>query len=306
VADFSSNDKFQCSDVMLLEVVLMRLLGCPEWFVRLHLKSNKFTVKSKKQGISANLENQLPTGATDTTFRNTFWNGCILWSFLRKSKIKRCRAVLMGDDMLAVLLGVSKYAVRVYESIASEAQMEAKVKRHKQLYTATFLSKFFVPTSYGRHLTVPILGKALGRFNMRANRNESVSDHAYMAGKSVGYAYEFRFIPCLRNIFLERFRYEFGFLVSKEFGRIDVDISWNARTAGVTLKNITKKIVVQQFISDGDFVGFCWARYHLLASDVIRLFEEVVLSSEKIDFTGTVVAVLARDFLEEDLDLDWL
>jgi len=306
-ADFSSNDKFQCSDVMLLEVALMRMLGCPEWFIRLHLKTNRFTVKSSKQGISATLENQLPTGATDTTFRNTFWNGCILWSFLRKCGVQTCRAMLMGDDMLAAIKGACKYAVKVYESVASDAQMEARVVRHSNLYTATFLSKFFVPTVYGRHLTVPILGKALGRFNMRANRNQAVSDHAYMAGKSVGYAYEFRFIPVLRNIFLERFKYEFDFLVTnKELGRVEVDISWNARTAGVTLKNITKKILEQDFVSDGDFVAFCWARYHLLASDVIALFEEVVLNTDKVDVTGTVVAVLARDFLGEDLSSDRL
>jgi len=305
-ADFSSNDKFQCSDVQLLEVAMMRMLGCPEWFVRIHLKTNKFTVKSKKQGISASLHNQLPTGATDTTFRNTFWNGCILWSFLRKTGIKHCRAMLMGDDMLAVLRGTCKYAVKVYESLASDSQMEARVKRHACLYTATFLSKFFVPTSYGRHLTVPILGKSLGRFNMRANRNQAISDHAYMAGKSVGYAYEFRFIPVLRDIFLQRFKLEFAYLVTKDCGRLEVDISWNARTAGVTLKNITKKIVEQQFISDGDFVAFCWARYHLLASDVIALFEDIVLNTEKIDFMGTVVSVLARDFLDDDLSLDLL
>lgn len=297
-ADFSSNDKYQCSDVMLLETALMRVLGCPEWFVRLHLKTNKFTVKSSKQGISATVENQLPTGATDTTFRNTFWNGCILWTFLRKTKPKTCRAMLLGDDMLAAIRGECKYAVKVYESLASDARMEAKVIRHSQLYTATFLSKFFVPTERGVHLTVPILGKALGRFNMRANLNDAVSDHAYMAGKSVGYAYEFRFIPTIRNMFLERFKHEFGFLHKKELGRIEVDVSWNAKNAGVTLKNITKKLVEKQVISDGDFLAFCYMRYGLMASDVYDLFEQVVVNDQKIDMHGTVVAILAQDFLE--------
>jgi hypothetical protein len=296
-ADFSSNDKYQCSDVMLLEVAFMRCLGCPEWFVRLHLRTNKFTVKSSKQGISATLRNQLPTGATDTTFRNTFWNGCILWSFLKTAKIRSCRAMLMGDDMLAVLRGVCRYAVRTYVSIAAEARMEAKVVRHDLLWKATFLSKFFVPIE-GQHLTVPILGKALGRFNMRANRNQAVSDHAYMAGKSVGYAYEFRFVPTIRDMFLERFKYEFAFLPLVGGKRqMEVDISWNARTAGVTLKNITKKLVEQLVISDFYFHYFCWERYQLSGNDVLDLFRDVVLGTEKIDYYGVVVSKLAQDFL---------
>jgi len=297
-ADFSSNDKFQCSDVMLLEVAFMRVLGCPEWFVRLHLKTNKFTVKSSKQGISATLENQLPTGATDTTFRNTFWNGCILWAFLKTAKIRSCRAMIMGDDMLAIVRGVCKYAVKTYVSIAAEAKMEAKVLRHELLWKATFLSKFFVPAEGRVHLTVPILGKALGRFNMRANRNQALSDNAYMAGKAIGYAYEFRFVPTIRDLFLQRFKVEFSSLPLVGGKRqMEVDISWNARTAGVTLSNITKKLVEQRVIDDFHFHCFCWERYQLSGNAVIDLFRDVVTNSDKIDFYGVVVSKLAEDFL---------
>lgn len=298
-ADFTSNDKFQCSDVQLLEVAFMRELGCPEWFVRLHMKSNKFTVKSSKHGISASLENQLPTGATDTTFRNSFWNGCILWAFLHKVKAKTCRAMIMGDDMLANISGLCRYAVKIYTSVASDAMMEAKVFRQELLYACSFLSKFFVPCSDSRHLTIPILGKAIGRFNMRANRNESVSDHAYMAGKSVGYAYEFRYLPPVRDMFLKRFMHEFSFLSrrEKETGKMLVDISWNARVAGVTLKNITRKIVVDDLISDYDFYYFCKERYHLTSNQVLDLFEDVVLNDAVVDLGGIVVETLAKDFL---------
>jgi len=297
-ADFASNDKFQCSDVMLLEVAFMRVLGCPEWFVRLHLKTNKFTVKSSKHGISGTLENQLPTGATDTTFRNTFWNGCILWTFLKVAKIRTCRAMILGDDMLAIVRGVCKYAVKTYSSIAAEAMMEAKVLRHNGLWEATFLSKFFVPSTGDRHLTVPILGKALGRFNMRANNNQAVCDNAYMAGKAIGYAYEFRFYPTIRNMFLERFKYEFSLLPlvgGKRF--MEVDISWNARTAGVTLSNITRKLVEKQVMSDYHFHCFCWERYHLSGNAVLDLFRDVVLGTDNIDYYGVVVSILAQDFL---------
>lgn len=296
-ADFSSNDKFQCSDVQLLESSMMRVLGCPEWFIRLHLKSNSFTVRNSKHGIKADLKYQLPTGATDTTFRNTFWNACILYSFLRRVKPASCDALLLGDDMLARITGRVRYAQKTYTSIAAEAQMEAKVFRHDNLWTATFLSRFFVPVE-SKHLTVPILGKALGRFNMRANRNQAVSDDLYMACKSVGYAYEFRYVPTIRDIFLERFKHHFPLVVAKNLkGDYDVEVSWNAKAAGVTLRNITKKIKVDSVICDHDFNAFCIERYSLTASDVYDLFRDVVLDCRCIDIDGIVVSKLAKDFI---------
>jgi len=297
-ADFSSNDKFQCSDVQLLEVALMRVLGCPEWFVRLHMRSNSFSVSSPKHGIKANLKYQLPTGATDTTFRNTFWNACILHSFCCRTKITSCDAILLGDDMLARIRGSVPYSAKVYTSIASEAQMEAKVVRHACLWTATFLSRFFVPHCDSKHLTVPILGKAIGRFNMRANKNQAVSDSLYMACKSVGYAYEFRYLPAVRDIFLERFKHEFPLAVAKNLkGDYDVEVSWNSKQAGLTLRNITSKIAVSEVLSLYDFNAFCIERYSSTAEDVLDLFRDVVLSTQLIDLEGVIVQKLAKDFL---------
>lgn len=299
-ADFSSNDKFQCSDVQLLEVALMRVLGCPEWFVRLHMKTNKFRVVNHKHGIKATLENQLPTGATDTTFRNTFWNGCILWASLTKLKIRKCRALLMGDDMLACLNGDASYLTKVYTSVATEALMEVKVKRHASLYQATFLSKLFLPSRLGHHFALPLLGKALGRFNARANKNSAVTDAGYMLGKAIGYAYEFRYYPTLRKVFLDRASMEAKF-VTKE-NQVSSEITWNARTAGVTLKNITSKINAHArggvFLSDDDFTAFCWERYNLLGTEVVDMFKQVVLDRDGThDVTGIVVEKLALDFV---------
>jgi len=297
-ADFSCNDKYQCSDVQLLEVALMRVLGCPEWFVRLHLKSNCFSVRNAKHGIKAKLSYQLPTGATDTTFRNTFWNGCILYAFLRQVRPISCSALLLGDDMLARVRGVVPYCQKTYTSIAGEAQMEAKVIRHNNLWTATFLSRFFIPHRDCQHLTIPILGKALARFNMRANRNQSVSDSLYMACKSVGYAYEFRYLPIIRDVFLERFKYEFPLAVAKNLkGDYDVEVSWNAKQAGVTLRNITSKIKVKEVLCEYDFNAFCIERYSLTADDVVVLFKDVVLSNQLIDIEGVAVSKLSADFL---------
>jgi len=300
-ADFASNDKFQCSDVQLLELSLMRVLGCPEWFVRLHAKTNKFQVKNNRHGIKAILENQLPTGATDTTFRNTFWNGCILWAVLTKLKIRKCRAMLMGDDMIACMLGESAYMAKVYTSVATEAQMEAKVLRHNCLYQATFLSKLFIPSRLGVHMSLPLLGKALGRFNARANKNSAVTDEGYMLGKSIGYAYEFRYYPTLRDIFLARAKAEAQYV--KDQRQIGTDaLSWNARTAGVTLSNITSKINAhartEHILSDDDFTGFCWERYQLTGVEVVDMFSQVVLSRNvQHDVIGIVVEKLAQDFV---------
>jgi hypothetical protein len=284
---------------MLLEIMLMRRLGCPEWFIRLHSKTNHFVVSNSKHALRAELDFQLPTGATDTTFRNSFWNSCILYTFLLTIEAKECRALILGDDMLARIVGLKRKCVRTYESLALEARMEAKVKRARNLIDCSFLSKSFVPTELGRHLTVPLLGKTLGRFNMRANLNESLSDHAYFAGKSVGYAYEFRFFPAIRDMFLDRFSHEWSFVDvdRKRFRDADAYVSWNAREAGVTLRNIRDKIVVDLAISDHDFNVFCYHRYGLCGFEVLDLFESVVLSTEQCDVSGHTVQLLAADFI---------
>jgi len=300
-SDFSANDMKQCSDVMLLEIALMRRLGCPEWFVRLHSRTNHFQVKSTKHGLLAFIDNQLPTGATDTTFRNTFWNSAILYTFLLKIGASSSRALLLGDDMLARISGLPRYAVKIYEGVATSAQMDAKVFRRRYLADCTFLSRLFIPRSNGMHLTVPLLGKAIGRFNMRANRNLAVSDHAYMAGKSVGYAYEFRFLPFLRDMFLDRFVHEFSMVErEKVLGEgFDDGVTWNAKQAGITLRNVRDKLVVSDdfLIQYDDFLAFCHHRYGLLAMDVLAIFEDVVTSTDIVDVDGHVVEALAIDFM---------
>jgi hypothetical protein len=133
---------------------------------------------------------------------------------------------------------------------------------------------------------------------MRANRNQAVSDNLYMACKSVGYAYEFRYLPTIRDIFLERFKHNFPLAVAKNLkGDYDVEVSWNAKAAGVTLRNITSKIKVSEVLSDYDFNAFCIERYSLTAEDVYDLFRQVVISDQLIDLEGIVVQKLAMDFL---------
>jgi len=251
--------------------------------------------------VAAVLENQLPTGVTDTTFRNCFLNMVILYSFGVKTQVTSIRAVILGDDMLAKVAGMRRHAVTTYENIAAEARMVSKCKRQAHLVDCTFLSKLFLPRSNGGHLTVPLLGKALGRFNMRANRNSAVSDHAYMAGKAVGYAYEFRYVPHLRDVFMQRFLYEWDFCLEQkrrvDATGIDDGLSWNARQSGITLRNIRDKLVVSEVLLDSDWMAFCYARYHLTSTEVNELFERMVLDVHGLDDLSVVGSLLSVDFL---------
>jgi len=218
-----------------------------------------------------------------------------------KTRAVSSRAILLGDDMLAKVAGLSRRAVRTYENIAAEARMVADVKRHYHLVECSFLSKLFIPRTNGCHLTVPLLGKAIGRFNMRANRNSAVSDHAYMAGKSVGYAYEFRYVPSLRDVFLQRFLYEWDFVLgekrSLDDGSLADGLSWNAKQSGITLRNIRSKIVVPESLFDSDWMAFCYSRYHLTSTEVNELFQRMVLDVDGTDDLTIIGSLLTVDFL---------
>jgi len=287
-ADFSANDKTQTKDVSIVVGSFQRALGAPEWLVRLDMLSNEYKVKSSHHGVSFKAKNSMPTGFAMTTFRNCILNACILKAYVLQVKPIDSVTVIMGDDMISKFRGRVPYATKIYTSMAAEANMEAKTFRHAQLYQASFLSKSFVPSHLGMHFTVPLLGKALGRFNMRANNNEAVSDAQYMAYKSVGYAYEFRYLPLIRDMFLTRFRHEFAKAgTAKDPGAL-LDISWNAKAAGVTLSNIKKKIVVSQVLTDFDFTCFCLERYGLLGLDVAEAFADLVLNDVKIDMDSVV------------------
>jgi hypothetical protein len=288
--DFSANDKTQTKDVSLVVGAFQRALGAPEWLVRLDMLSNDYKVKSRVHGVSFKTKNSMPTGFAMTTFRNCILNACIATAYCLQVKPLDAVILIMGDDMIAKFRGRVAYATKIYDSIAAEANMVAKTFRHDQLFKATFLSKLFVPSNLlGKHFVVPLIGKAIARFNMRANNNESVSDAQYMAYKSVGYAYEFRFLPSVRDMFLIRFKHEFSKV--PRTAKIDstlLDVSWNARAAGVTLHNIKHKLLVSETLSDFDLTCFCLERYGLLGLDVLQAFEDVILNDSKIDMESVV------------------
>jgi hypothetical protein len=134
---------------------------------------------------------------------------------------------------------------------------------------------------------------------MRANLNSALSDHAYFAGKSIGYAYEFRFVPDLRDLFLARFSWEWSHVKSdpKGFRQADAYVSWNAREAGITLKSIRSKLVEERLCSSCEFNAFCYHRYGLFGQDVVDLFAQAVLNpGVLVDLQGWPAMLLVHDF----------
>jgi hypothetical protein len=300
-SDFSANDKKQCQDVKRLEIMLMRRLGCPEWFIRLEQRNNSYMVRNPKHGFQAKLDFQLPTGCTDTTFRNCFWNMCIARSFVLREKCSASRAIILGDDIVLRCTNLKRMAAKRYAKMADDARMEAKVSRHSLLLDCSFLSKVFVPTDKGTHSVMPLPGKAIGRFNTRANRNDAVTDDAYFAAKSIGYAYEFRFCPSLRDIFLDRFLYHLPRVMEQKHAArfVESAMSHNAKDAGLTLKNVKEKLIVtdEMLIKEDDLLEFVWHRYGCTLSEFITLFEDVVLDVSPGDVSSPLVELLAADFV---------
>jgi len=292
--DFSSNDKLQCSSVNSLMRMWYRRLGAPEWFVQLYAKTDTFRAYSVKHSISMDIEHQLATGACDTTLRNSIWNMTICHSFCLRFG-QSGRVVILGDDMLACFRSKLPHgAAGKYADVAEEAQMKAKAKVFLLLQQCSFLSKSFVPSSAG-HSMMPLLGKALARFNARANNNLAVSDAKYMAGKSLSYAYEFRFFDGLRDLFLERF-----LSTGVTSGNLDWDdLSWNARQAGVTITNLKAKLIEpkEKIVDDFHLSDFLYCRYNLTLSECLPLIEEVILNQYGRDVSGPVAEALMVDFL---------
>jgi hypothetical protein len=227
-ADFSANDKSQVADVMQLEIMFMRRLGAPQWFLDLHRQSNKFSAYNSKYGVSAIVENQLPSGCTDGTFRNTFWNLTIFYTWARKFRVEGALACFLGDDMIAGLPRRVRRASRHYKSVASMARMEAKVTTSPSLHQCHFLSKHFVPVCRGEnaHVMLPFIGKVLAKFNSRPNSNEAVSDDEYMAGKSLSHVYEHRYCKVLSDLFVERANYH----LTRSSGKFSLEgVSYHVR-----------------------------------------------------------------------------
>jgi hypothetical protein len=288
-ADFSSNDMMQCSDVQPLEGAWLSRLGAPKWLIDIMERSNVYMVSSRKHDFKATVHYQLPSGSTSTTFRNSIWNMSIFRAWQNKHAVKGV-AFFLGDDMIVVVTSSvfpcskrgRKHASRSYEHVAKLARMKAKVKVHTHLMGAEFLSKNFVPSAEFGHLMIPKIGKAMGRFNVRANNNASLSDDEYMAGKSLSFAWEFRFCP------------EIGDLMAERAGRTGVNLpelsleafSYNFRKEVErvgSIKDVLRATVNSATLDWYDMENFCSIRYRMSWDSVLEAFTDIVLGSDDLD-----------------------
>jgi len=215
--DFSSNDMTQAKEACLVEAEWLHRLGAPKWLTDIMVKANVYKVYNRTFQFSATISYQLPSGSTSTTFRNCVWNLSIFhqWAIAKtpygNANATRYVVFVLGDDMIAVIQE-SRFPVtqrgryklaREYTHQTKLARMKAKVKVHQALVDAEFLSKLFCPTSKG-YAMFPKLGRALAKINVRANLNPTLSNDEYLLGKYLSYAFEFRYLPLVRDLLLAR------------------------------------------------------------------------------------------------------
>jgi len=291
-SDFSSNDMKQVHDVHLIEIMWLLRFGAPKWLSSLMIVANTIRVSNRKHGVLGLVKNQLPTGAQSTTFRNTLWNSTINYCFMLRINGKG-RTLVLGDDMTQRLdnpfSSRKKNIRREYEHVAKLAHMEAKVKVHRQLSQSTFLSRNFLPTPNG-HVMVPLLGKTLGRFNVRATSNEGVSDKVYLAGKALSYAYEFRYVPSIAKIFYGRY------LDLTSEGLVGLlDLGWFAKGAFLRygVDGVARRVFQPERTCDvAAMTCFYEPRTGLFGSEIVKLVHDIVHGSDDLDETrlGGLVA----------------
>jgi hypothetical protein len=278
--DFSANDKSQLSDVTEIFAHWLKCSGAPLWFRRFYIQNSRsFRVVSYPYGISATISNQLATGGTDTTGRNTVWNACQWWSFVRKMKYRKTRAAVLGDDLAA---GVSERVdLDAWKDHCSKAGMKLTCHERRFYCDLTFLSRFFVPAGQ-QSVMVPLIGKALCRFNARANRNQEITDDEYICGKALSYAYEFRHVAYMRDAFLAR-------AASTSISLDDVnlhDLTWFAKQGVESVADVCRRIVEEPLVlSDDEFLDVIMAKYDIGLYDMDELRDKLILSSTAETFS---------------------
>jgi len=262
------------SDVHEIFAHWLKCCGAPRWFVRFYVANSKeFRVRSFDYGISATIENQLATGGTDTTGRNTVWNLSLWYSYVRRHRIKRTKVAILGDDIAA---GTDEKGIDIPSWVlhCSDAGMKLKAHERRFYCDLTFLSRFFVPKGQD-NVMVPLIGKALCRFNARANRNQDISDAVYITGKALSYAYEFRHVAYLRDHFLTRAR---STGVSFDLLKLH-DLTWFSRQNVKTITDVSRAITLEPLVlSDDEFLEVVMAKYDLGLYDMDELCHRLIVS----------------------------
>jgi hypothetical protein len=270
--DFSANDRNQVSNVRDIFAYWLQRSGAPDWFVSLYLKlASKFTVVCYEYGLKATIANQLATGATDTTGRNSVWNMCLFWSFIRRYKPVGVKVLLLGDD-IAINAKQLDIDCPAWIRHCKKGEMVLKASPRRLYCDLTFLSRFFVPAGDGNCM-IPLICKALCRFNARANRNQNLTDAQYMAGKCLSYSYEFRHVPFMVDFFVRRF-------IKTGVQSSDLklqDLTWFSRSQITTIGELIVAVRDEPVkIEDSDFLEIVMAKYDIGLWDMEQLCEALI------------------------------
>jgi hypothetical protein len=295
--DFSRNDREQRSRTALLYDAWLGVLRMPQWFRTLLLDLEHYTVRNLRFGFSAKLAYQLPTGTTSTTPRNSLYNATMFAvavrrqiasgdipapqvssvsrMVVRKGKLRdvdiSALATILGDDILARLM--RRLSLTGWTATVCDFKMVLKSKAPRINGEATLLSRRIF-AEVDTPCMVPLLGKMLVRFNVRATINDDVTDSAYMAGKALSYAYECRHVPFLSTLYLQRYEME----DDKSSVRLS-DLTWFTKTSNLSLIDIVRAIREEKvLISECEFGAWCCEQYDLDLEEVRELFTATVLN----------------------------
>nr|QXN75436.1 MAG: RNA-dependent RNA polymerase [Grapevine-associated RNA virus 6] len=286
--DYSANDKHQRNRVHKLFNRFLKKIRMPDWLPWLLTKMNTFRVVNYKFGIKATLSDQLPTGTTFTTPRNTLWNALQFSVACLEQEVQLGYANVLGDDLLACLQ--QELDLPRWIACVDRCRMVLKAKAPALNGEATFLSKRLIlntPTP----CMVPLLGKALARFNARAVYDGAKTHSQYMAGKALSYMYEFRHVPFLRDYFYTRFEREDKSRLSLE------DLTWGAKTSGIDIENVLDFVKNEKvLVSDDNFLDWVMDVYDIGLVDVDELFSLIILDDKPIMVDHPAVDRIAIDW----------
>jgi len=186
---------------------------------------------------------------------------------------------VLGDDCAQGT--ATKMATSLWVKTCADSGMTLKARQCRFYCDLTFLSRFFVPKGQDNCM-VPLIGKALCRFNARANRNQDVSDDQYICGKALSYAFEFRHVGYLRDAFLARARltnYSFDDVVLQ-------DLTWFAKQNVRTVEDVCQSILNEAIVlSDDEFLEVIMAKYDIGLYDMDDLRDRLILSDVKEVFS---------------------
>nr|QKI79999.1 RNA-dependent RNA polymerase [Erysiphe necator associated abispo virus 9] len=285
--DYSANDKHQRKRVHLLFDKFLSVISMPSWLRELLRGINRFKVQSRHYGLTATLDNQLPTGTTFTTCRNSYYNWAMFVTGMQQQKANG-RALILGDDLLAAM--DKAINLRQWVRHVDRFKMVLKAKNPLNWGDATFLSRRLI-CDREEPCMVPLLGKALCRFNTRALFTEDKTNSQYIAGKALSYAYEFRHVPFMRDFFLLRH-------VQEDKSKLSLDdLTWTAKISGVNLDNLVPTIKNETvLVSDEEFRDWLMETYDLGLTDLEDVCETVLLSDEMTMVEHPAVANLSRDW----------